>query len=165
MTLCRRQLFDTVRVIPCDSDEDGPYYWHIKSGTIQRDPPPPAPPDGPTLCTAATVRSISVTSDSVSLPSSVTVCSCALCVSYSMVLSSVCVLTDLFCILCHCDVYNAMYTECKRRGKCVCASVCVCVFVCVCVCVVCVRVCARMCVCVCARSRWPAVWQHVYLSN
>ena len=25
-------------------DEDGPYYWHIKSGTIQRDPPPPAPP-------------------------------------------------------------------------------------------------------------------------
>ncbi|RUS88266.1 hypothetical protein EGW08_003968, partial [Elysia chlorotica] len=27
-------------------DEDGPYYWHVKSGTIQRDPPPPAPPDG-----------------------------------------------------------------------------------------------------------------------
>lgn len=21
------------------SDNDGPYYWHIKSGTIQRDPP------------------------------------------------------------------------------------------------------------------------------
>lgn len=44
-------------------DEDGPYYWHIKSGTIQRDPPPPAPPDGPSVCTA-TVRSISLTSDS-----------------------------------------------------------------------------------------------------
>ncbi|PVD34945.1 hypothetical protein C0Q70_06226 [Pomacea canaliculata] len=43
-------------------DEDGPYYWHIKSGTIQRDPPPPAPPDGPTVCTAP-VRSISLNSD------------------------------------------------------------------------------------------------------
>ena len=21
------------------SDDDGPYYWHIKSGTIQREPP------------------------------------------------------------------------------------------------------------------------------
>lgn len=21
------------------ADNDGPYYWHIKSGTIQRDPP------------------------------------------------------------------------------------------------------------------------------
>ncbi len=26
-------------------DEDGAYYWHIKSGTIQRDAPPPVPPD------------------------------------------------------------------------------------------------------------------------
>jgi amyloid beta (A4) precursor protein-binding family B protein 2 (Fe65-like) len=23
------------------TDDDGPYYWHIKSGTIQREPPPP----------------------------------------------------------------------------------------------------------------------------
>lgn len=49
----------------CVADEDGPYYWHIKSGTIQRDPPPPAPPDGPTVCTAP-VRSISLNSDTVS---------------------------------------------------------------------------------------------------
>ncbi|CAL1541933.1 unnamed protein product [Lymnaea stagnalis] len=42
-------------------DEDGPYYWHVKSGTIQRDPPPPAPPDGPALCSP---RSISLTSES-----------------------------------------------------------------------------------------------------
>ncbi|GAB6031126.1 hypothetical protein CHUAL_007934 [Chamberlinius hualienensis] len=27
-------------------DNDGPYYWHIKSGTIQREPPPPDPPGG-----------------------------------------------------------------------------------------------------------------------
>lgn len=26
-------------------DNDGPYYWHIKSGTIQREPPPPMPPN------------------------------------------------------------------------------------------------------------------------
>lgn len=26
-------------------DDDGPYYWHIKSGTIQRDPPPPPSPN------------------------------------------------------------------------------------------------------------------------
>ncbi|KAH9490182.1 Protein Fe65 [Bulinus truncatus] len=42
-------------------DDDGAYYWHVKSGTIQRDPPLPAPPDGPALCSA---RSISLTSDS-----------------------------------------------------------------------------------------------------
>lgn len=42
-------------------DEDGPYYWHVKSGTIQRDPPPPAPPDGPALCSP---RSVSLTSES-----------------------------------------------------------------------------------------------------
>ncbi|XP_059152319.1 protein Fe65 homolog [Physella acuta] len=42
-------------------DDDGPYYWHVKSGTIQRDPPPPAPPDGPALCSP---RSISLTSES-----------------------------------------------------------------------------------------------------
>ncbi|KAL3880124.1 hypothetical protein ACJMK2_032392 [Sinanodonta woodiana] len=40
-------------------DEDGPYYWHIKSGTIQREPPSPAPPD-----MKATLRSISINSDS-----------------------------------------------------------------------------------------------------
>ncbi|XP_055895579.1 amyloid beta precursor protein binding family B member 2-like isoform X2 [Biomphalaria glabrata] len=42
-------------------DDDGAYYWHVKSGTIQRDPPPPAPPDGPALCSP---RSISLTSES-----------------------------------------------------------------------------------------------------
>ena len=26
-------------------NEDGPYYWHVKSGTIQRDPPSPVPAD------------------------------------------------------------------------------------------------------------------------
>lgn len=40
-------------------DEDGPYYWHIKSGTIQREPPSPAPPD-----IRETLRSISINSDS-----------------------------------------------------------------------------------------------------
>lgn len=40
-------------------DEDGPYYWHIKSGTIQREPPSPAPPD-----MKETLRSISINSDS-----------------------------------------------------------------------------------------------------
>ncbi|XP_014675411.1 PREDICTED: protein Fe65 homolog [Priapulus caudatus] len=29
-------------------DADGPYYWHIKSGTIQREPPPPQPSAPPT---------------------------------------------------------------------------------------------------------------------
>ncbi|KAL4229771.1 amyloid beta (A4) precursor protein-binding [Mactra antiquata] len=56
-------------------DEDGPYYWHIKSGTIQREPPSPAPPD-----MKETLRSISINSDSstasvdsmASTPSSVT---------------------------------------------------------------------------------------------
>ena len=27
------------------ANEDGPYYWHVKSGTIQRDPLSPAPAD------------------------------------------------------------------------------------------------------------------------
>ena len=27
------------------SDEDGPYYWHIKTGTIQREPPSPPLPE------------------------------------------------------------------------------------------------------------------------
>ncbi|KAL5011526.1 hypothetical protein ScPMuIL_010077 [Solemya velum] len=40
-------------------DEDGPYYWHIKSGTLQREPPPPAPPE-----TRQTHRSISTNSES-----------------------------------------------------------------------------------------------------
>ncbi|XP_060567021.1 amyloid beta precursor protein binding family B member 2-like isoform X2 [Ruditapes philippinarum] len=40
-------------------DEDGPYFWHIKSGTIQREPPSPAPPD-----MKETLRSISINSDS-----------------------------------------------------------------------------------------------------
>ena len=26
-------------------DEDGPYYWHIKTGTIQREPPSPTVPE------------------------------------------------------------------------------------------------------------------------
>ena len=43
------------------ADEDGAYYWHIKSGTIQREPPSPAPPD-----LRETLRSISINSDSVS---------------------------------------------------------------------------------------------------
>ncbi|CAG5131290.1 unnamed protein product [Candidula unifasciata] len=42
-------------------DDDGPYYWHVKSGTIQRDPPPPAPPDGPALCSP---KAISLTTES-----------------------------------------------------------------------------------------------------
>jgi hypothetical protein len=44
-------------------DEDGPYYWHIKSGTIQREPPSPAPPDTKHV----TLRSVSINSDSVSV--------------------------------------------------------------------------------------------------
>ncbi|XP_052794457.1 amyloid beta precursor protein binding family B member 2-like isoform X2 [Mya arenaria] len=40
-------------------DEDGAYFWHIKSGTIQREPPSPAPPD-----IRETLRSISINSDS-----------------------------------------------------------------------------------------------------
>ncbi|KAK3099571.1 hypothetical protein FSP39_006387 [Pinctada imbricata] len=44
-------------------DEDGPYYWHIKSGTIQREPPSPAPPD----VKQRTLRSLSVKSDTSTL--------------------------------------------------------------------------------------------------
>ncbi|XP_069128888.1 amyloid beta precursor protein binding family B member 2-like [Argopecten irradians] len=44
-------------------DEDGPYYWHVKSGTIQREPPSPAPPE----TKPTTLRSISVNSDSSTL--------------------------------------------------------------------------------------------------
>lgn len=46
-------------------DEDGPYYWHIKSGTIQREPPSPAPPDTKHV----TIRSVSINSDSSTLSS------------------------------------------------------------------------------------------------
>ncbi|WAQ99079.1 FEH1-like protein [Mya arenaria] len=45
-------------------DEDGAYFWHIKSGTIQREPPSPAPPD-----IRETLRSISINSDSHEPPS------------------------------------------------------------------------------------------------
>ncbi|XP_062566631.1 protein Fe65 homolog isoform X3 [Saccostrea cucullata] len=41
-------------------DEEGAYYWHIKSGTIQREPPSPAPPD----VKQTTLRSLSVKSNS-----------------------------------------------------------------------------------------------------
>lgn len=49
-------------------DEDGPYYWHIQSGTIQRSPPPPPSPGQ-----LETKRSNSNSSDSsqASAPSSV----------------------------------------------------------------------------------------------
>ncbi|XP_052078808.1 protein Fe65 homolog isoform X2 [Mytilus californianus] len=46
-------------------DEDGAYYWHIKSGTIQREPPSPAPPDTKHV----TIRSVSINSDSSTLSS------------------------------------------------------------------------------------------------
>lgn len=42
-------------------DEEGAYYWHIKSGTIQREPPSPSPPE----VKQTTLRSLSVKSNSV----------------------------------------------------------------------------------------------------
>ncbi|XP_071088512.1 amyloid beta precursor protein binding family B member 2-like isoform X3 [Haliotis cracherodii] len=45
-------------------DDDGAYYWHIKSGTIQRDPPSPLTPEQTTL------RSISIASESSTLGTS-----------------------------------------------------------------------------------------------
>uniref|UniRef100_T1J3F3 PID domain-containing protein n=1 Tax=Strigamia maritima TaxID=126957 RepID=T1J3F3_STRMM len=42
-------------------DGDGPYYWHIKSGTIQRDPPPPAAGDSKEY-----MRSASISNDPIS---------------------------------------------------------------------------------------------------
>ncbi|BFZ14760.1 hypothetical protein BsWGS_17799 [Bradybaena similaris] len=52
-------------------DEDGPYYWHVKSGTIQRHRPAPAPPDGPALCSPRPVATNSETDSGTagSLPS------------------------------------------------------------------------------------------------
>ncbi|XP_078323905.1 protein Fe65 homolog isoform X2 [Crassostrea virginica] len=41
-------------------DEEGAYYWHIKSGTIQREPPSPSPPE----VKQTTLRSLSVKSNS-----------------------------------------------------------------------------------------------------
>ncbi|KAH3842091.1 amyloid beta precursor protein binding family B member 2-like isoform X2 [Dreissena polymorpha] len=46
----------------CEDEDGAIYYWHIKSGTIQREPPSPAPPD-----LRETLRSISVSSDTSTL--------------------------------------------------------------------------------------------------
>ena len=45
------------------ADDDGPYYWHVRTGTIQRDLPDPGPQEGPNMCSAASVRSFSLISD------------------------------------------------------------------------------------------------------
>lgn len=52
-----------IQILYYFTDEDGAYYWHIKSGTIQREPPSPAPPDTKHV----TIRSVSINSDSVSI--------------------------------------------------------------------------------------------------
>ncbi|KAL8613488.1 hypothetical protein ACOMHN_007531 [Nucella lapillus] len=64
--LCSRSWFGC-------GDEAGPYYWHIKSGTIQRDVPLPALPHPPSLCTAHSLPpAFSLTTDSSSQSSQAT---------------------------------------------------------------------------------------------